>query len=309
MIFPLCRNDRVKNSLSNLIRQNRLPHAMLIEGNTGTGKRTLARFIATAALCNEPNPPCGVCKTCHLASVGTHPDIDITAPEEKKKNISVDQIDRIREIAYLTPHTASGKVLIIEHADTMNSASQNKLLKVLEEPPQNVRFILLAESSNTLLETVVSRCTVFSLSEPDFDSAISYLCVKGYDRENAADMLRANNNNIGKTLESLGSSKISLGIEVARDFFDAIERGHHLDALKHTVILDKNRGEVTKFTKELKDILIEKVKQSAKLRATKLEYTRMFDTVCEMEDLLITNINLSLFFTALTSKIIGIKTN
>lgn len=309
MIFPLCRNERVKDSLAKLVEQKRLPHAMLIEGNAGTGKRTLAKYIAAATLCEEDNSPCGVCKTCHLASVGTHPDIDVTAPEEKKKNISVDQIDRIREIAYLTPHTASGKVLIIEQADTMNAASQNKLLKVLEEPPPNVHFILLAESSNSLLETVVSRCTVFSLSEPDLDSALSYLTDKGYDLENAVAMLRANNNNIGKTLESLGSSKISLGIEVARDFFDVIERGRRLDALKLTMALDKNRGEVAKFTKELKDILIEKIKKSSKLRATKHEYARMFDTVCEMEELLITNVNLSLFFTALTSKLIGIKTN
>lgn len=309
MIFPLCRNERVKDSLSRLIEQKRLPHAMLIEGNAGTGKRTLAGFIAAAALCEEANRPCGVCKTCHLASVGTHPDIDVTAPEEKKKNISVDQIDRIREIAHLTPHTASGKVLIIEQADTMNAASQNKLLKVLEEPPQNVHFILLAESSNSLLETVVSRCTVFSLSTPDFDSALSYLTDEGYDRENVENMLKANGNNIGKTLESLGSSKISLGIEVARDFFDAIERGRRLDALKITVSLDKNRGEVAKFTKELKNILIEKVKKSVKLRATKLEYSRMFDAVCEMEDLLVTNVNLPLFFTTLTSKLIGIKNN
>ena len=73
--------------------------------------------------------------------------------------------------------------------------------------------------------------------------------------------------------------------------------------------LDKNRGEVAKFTKELKNILIEKVKKSVKLRATKLEYSRMFDAVCEMEDLLVTNVNLPLFFTTLTSKLIGIKNN
>ncbi len=309
MSFPLCRNDRVKESLARLIPTGRLPHAMIIEGNSGTGKRTLARYIAKSALCESADAPCGVCRTCHLADVGTHPDIDVTAPEDKKKNIAVNQIDRIREIAYLTPHTASGKVLIIEQADTMNAASQNKLLKVLEEPPQNVYFILVAESSSALLQTVVSRCTVFSLTEPDFDSALTLLCERNIDRDDASAMLKANNNNIGKALESLGSSKVSLGIELARDFFEFVDRKDRLPALKLTVALDKNRAETAKFVKELKSILIEKVKASTRLRATKLEYTKMFDAICETEELLITNVNLSLFFTALTSKLIGIKTN
>ena len=309
MSFPLCRNERVKESLSHLIPTKRLPHAIIIEGNAGTGKRTLAKYIATAALCEETGSPCGVCRTCHLASVGTHPDIDITAPEDKKKNIAVNQIDRIREIAHLTPHTASGKVIIIEQADTMNAASQNKILKVLEEPPKNVHFILIAESASSLLETVVSRCTVFSLSEPDFDSALSELIRRGVNPDDAADLLRANNNNIGKSLESLGSAKVSLGITTARDYFDAIERSDKLAALRVCLVLDKNRAEADKFVKELKSILIEKVKISTRLKITKLEYAKMVDALCEIEDLLITNINLSLFFTALTSKLMRIKTH
>ena len=307
MSFPLCSNDRVKDALLRLISIRRLPHAMIIEGNAGTGKRTLSAYIAKAALCESDKSPCCCCRSCHLADAGTHPDIERIAPEEKKKNISVAQIDRLREIAYFTPHTAFGKVLIIEQADTMNTASQNKLLKVLEEPPENVFFILLTESANSLLNTVVSRCTVFSLYEPEFDEALKVLLDRGADRKSASKLLSLNKNNIGKSLEGLGSSKLSLGIEVARDYIDAIDNKDRLSALKAGMRLEKNRAEVDIFVKELKYILIEKVKASGGLRATRLEYTKLYDTLCEVEPLLITNINISLFFTALTSRLMILK--
>lgn len=307
MSFPLCSNERVRDSLAKLIPTGRLPHAMIIEGSAGTGKRTLASYIAKAALCEADNAPCGCCRSCHLADAGTHPDIERIAPEEKKKNIAVGQIDYLRDIAYLTPHTASGKALIIEQAETMNAASQNKLLKVLEEPPQNVFFILVATSKNALLDTVVSRCTVFTLYEPDYDSAKRVLISRGYPPEKFSDLLATNKNNIGKTLEALGSSKVSQGIEVAEAFMKAIDSGNRLEALRVTAKLDKNRAEVNVFIKELKYILTGKIKASARLRETRLEYTKMHDAVCEAEPLLITNINLSLFFTALTSKLMSVK--
>lgn len=307
MSFPLCGNDRVKDSLLKLIPARRLPHALIIEGDHGTGKRTLAAFIAKAALCDAENTPCGSCRSCHLADVGTHPDIERIAPEEKKKNIAVAQVDRLREIAYFTPHTASGKVLIIEQADTMNTASQNKLLKVLEEPPANVIFVLLCESANHLLETVVSRCTVFSLYPPEFEEALNELCARGLDKNKVSELLLANKNNIGKTLAALGSAKPSAGIEAAQLFAAAIDSGSRLEPLKIAAALEKNRADADVFVKELKNIFVTKVKASGRLKATKLEYTKMYDAVCEIEPLLITNINLSLFFTSLTSKLMMIK--
>lgn len=306
MIFPLCGNERVRDSLLNLIPTKRFPHASIIEGISGTGKRTLADYIAKALLCDAEDVPCCNCQSCHLADSGTHPDLEKIAPEDGKKNIAVAQIDVLREIAYLTPHTSSKKVFIIEKADTMNPASQNKILKILEEPPANVYFILICASASSLLQTVISRCTVFSLSEPDYNDAIKYLIDKGFREDEVSEPLRSNKNNIGKTLEALGSSKVSLGVETANDFFDAIECGDKLAALKCTVSLEKNRAETDIFIKELKFIIINKIKNSAKLRATQLEYTKMYDAVCQAEPLLITNINLSLFFTALVSRIMSL---
>lgn len=309
MIFPLCGNERVRESLANLIPTRRFPHAAIIEGVSGTGKRTLADYIAKALLCENDETPCNRCRSCQLIDAKTHPDLEKVGPEEGKKNIAVAQIDTLREMAFLSPHTSSKKVFIIEKADTMNAASQNKILKILEEPPANVHFILLCDSSSSLLQTVISRCTVFALSEPDYTSAETYLIKQGFDPDEFSDKLVANKNNIGKTLEALGTSKISLGIEVAAEFLNAIDNGNKLSALKCTVPLEKNRAETDVFIKELKFRIIAKIKSSAKLRATRLEYTNMYNAICEYESLLVTNINLSLFFTALVSRLMSLKIN
>ena len=180
MSFPLAGCDRLKNSVCTLLSSNRLPHAIIIEGDIGTGKRTLARYIAKAFVCKEGSLPCGNCRACHLADVGSHPDIEWIAPEEKKKSVAVDKIRSLREMSYTAALSANGRVFIIEKADTMNAASQNSLLKVLEDPPSNVLFILISESSARLLETVVSRCVVFSLFAPNTEVGLKILAERGF---------------------------------------------------------------------------------------------------------------------------------
>ena len=158
-----------------------------------------------------------------------------------------------------------------------------------------------------MLDTVVSRCTVFSLYTPDASSALELLISRGVDKADAEDALVTAKNNIGKALEILGNAKTALGATVALDYFSAISQGNALEALRITAALDKNRADADIFVKELKNILIQKVKTSGKLKATRLEYTKMYDSLCKAEPLLVTNINLSLFFTSLTSKFMSIR--
>lgn len=168
MIFP-SENTRVKNSVQGFITASRIPHAIMIEGESTAANIELARYIAAAAVCDSNTKPCGSCRNCHLSQIGSHPDIATIVPLEGKKNLSVDQIRELRAEAYVKPHSASHRVFIIEDASRMNPQAQNALLKVLEEPPQNVIFILLVPSKTMLLDTIISRCVLLSLLDTKND--------------------------------------------------------------------------------------------------------------------------------------------
>ena len=137
MTGPLIGNERINGSVLCAIKENRLPHAVIIEGEKGTGRHTLAGFLTRAFLCFGEEKPCGACESCRLAGAGSHPDIYIAAPEDGKKNITVAQIRSLRNEAYVKPHIANGRAFIIDMADTMNEQSQNALLKVLEDITEN----------------------------------------------------------------------------------------------------------------------------------------------------------------------------
>ncbi len=168
MIFP-SENTKLKNSIQGFISSGRIPHAILIEGENSAASLELALYIAAAAVCEGDTKPCDTCRNCHLAQVGSHPDITRITSLEGKKNISVDQVRELRAEAFVKPHSASHRVFIIEDASRMNQQSQNALLKVLEEPPKNVIFILLVPSKTLLLDTIISRCVLLSLLDTNCD--------------------------------------------------------------------------------------------------------------------------------------------
>ncbi len=308
MSFPLVGNKRAKDTVESFVSSGRFPHALIIEGEIGTGRKTLAKDLAKTALCEESAPPCGICRNCHLADAGTHPDIQVVAPEEKKKNIAVGQIRELRTIAYHSPHTARRRVFIIQEAETMNAASQNSLLKVLEEPPSDVVFILVATSAKALLDTVVSRCMTLSLSPVSPEEAEEVLKNRhGIKAENLRDLIIEEKNCIGRVLTRLKSKKEGKGRAIAYDYLKAIEKGSVLEALLCVVPLEKNRAEVAKFADELSEILVSKVKSAGNMTNTAREYVKLHTALCDMTPTLDTNINLSLFFSALTSKMMAAK--
>ncbi len=161
MIFP-SENSKLKASVKNFICTRRIPHAIMIEGENSELNLNLGLYIATSAVCDGDDVPCGMCHNCHLASAGSHPDITRVSALDGKKFLSVTQIRELRADAFVKAHQASHRVFIIEDAHRMNEQAQNALLKVLEEPPKNVIFLLLLPSKTMLLDTIVSRCVLLS---------------------------------------------------------------------------------------------------------------------------------------------------
>ena len=148
-----------------LLKHEGLFHAYILSGGNAAQRRALADYIAAAAVCSAGGKePCNACANCRKAGAHIHPDILRITRQEGKREIYVNQMREIKADTAVLPNEAARKVYIIEEADTMNSAAQNAMLKVLEEPPAYAVFLLLAENPRMLLGTVRSRCVELSLA-------------------------------------------------------------------------------------------------------------------------------------------------
>lgn len=145
-------------------------HAIILSSPSREEALEAARRIAAAAVCLRGHDvPCGVCRGCRKASAGTHPDIiPVRRLTDKsgtpRRELTVAQIRDISLDAQVLPGEAERKVYIVEEAELLNLNAQNAALKLLEEPPRTVVFLLCVCNPELLLETVRSRCTAVSLS-------------------------------------------------------------------------------------------------------------------------------------------------
>ncbi len=156
----------------------RLPHAILLQGADGLGKRELAAWLAAAVLCESSTTTlsqCGKCASCRLIAAGSHPDCHWVRPEEDKQLISVDQIrDAIAKLTQ-TSYLQGYKVAIVDPAHQMTVQAANSLLKTLEEPTSRSVLILVTSRASSLLPTVRSRCQRLSVSSPTAEQTLRWL--------------------------------------------------------------------------------------------------------------------------------------
>lgn len=159
-------NNPVEQALSVASGAGRLPHAIILEGSSAEERIKLAKKIAAALVCSEKtDAPCGVCPHCIKSAADSHADVLIYSVEDKPKAFKVDIVREIRNKAYIIPNEADRKVFILENSHTMGVEGQNAILKILEEPPSFVNFIMLCSSKSGFLPTVLSRATVYTLGE------------------------------------------------------------------------------------------------------------------------------------------------
>lgn len=195
----ICANAQIKG-LERSIYTNTVIQSLIIEGQLGTGKKTLANIYANALLCLDSNDkPCGKCKGCKLFLSGNHPDI-FEIKRDKKKSIGVDEIKSLQKEAIIKPNESSRKVFIIHDAHTLTTQAQNALLKLIEEPPKYLSILLICENTMPLLETIVSRCSIIPMPYLSYENIIEGLVQRGVNKENAIIIAQGANGSIGKAL-------------------------------------------------------------------------------------------------------------
>ncbi len=177
----------------------RMPHALLLQGPKGVGKRAFASALAQWLLCEAPEETgaCGRCKSCGWFEQGAHPDFRRLQPTSESgseddsgkktgKLIGIGEIRELGDFIGLVSHQGGWRVVVIQPAEAMNQAAGNALLKTLEEPPAGVLLILVAHQPRRLLATVRSRCRKLAFALPARDQARTWLQEQGLAQAAAA---------------------------------------------------------------------------------------------------------------------------
>ena len=164
----------ITETLKNQVRTGRLSHAYLFIGTRGTGKTTCARILAKAVNCEHPvdGNPCGVCPACRGITEGSVMDV---VELDAASNNGVDNVRALREEAIFSPATVKKRVYIIDEVHMLSMQAFNALLKILEEPPEHLMFILATTELQKVPATILSRCQRHSFKRIDTPVITEYL--------------------------------------------------------------------------------------------------------------------------------------
>ena len=213
---------------------SRRGHAWLLHGPSGLGQYELAQALAQAWLCAQPSPQgaCGVCASCQGFARRTHADLCVLMPEthalalawpldekaqqeidDKKRKPSKEiRVEAARQMVAFTQTTQlgqQGQVVLIHPAERMNTVTANALLKTLEEPPGNTRFVLTTDAMHQLLPTIRSRCQSHAMVSPSSPEALAWLTKQGVDPEQAEVLWRASGGRPSWVLERVQSDGLT----------------------------------------------------------------------------------------------------
>ncbi len=260
-------NERTKKRLGNAILEGKLPHAFIISGAKGAGKKTLALQVSAALNCenlqnNNYSLPCNKCNTCRRIFGGNFTDIKFIRRREDKQSIGVEDIRDARDDMYLSATESDTKIYIIEEAEKITPEAQNALLKVIEEPPTSMVVFFLAKETDRLLTTVKSRSQSIGMEVFEPEKIGEYIKSVSERAANLARINRADfesilmsaDGRIGRALLLLDSD--ASGIKEERETVDAIlsalrQGASYKELYSALSRLPKSRAEFSEMLEEI----------------------------------------------------------
>ena len=225
--------EQMKEHMQHVLKTDKVSHAYIISGESGSGKEFIARIFAKALQCESKQEKgeyleaCNECPSCIKALSENHPDI-ITITHEKPASIGVNDIrHKLRDDVVIKPYESRYKIYIIPEGEKMTVEAQNALLKTLEEPPSYIVIIILTSNLNAFLPTIISRCIVLPMKVARDDSIRKYLMeqcqVVDYKAMLCASFARGN---VGKALELASNERFET---LKNETIELVSRLKHLE--------------------------------------------------------------------------------
>lgn len=265
-----------KQLLENL-RSGKLHHALLFSGNKGIGKSTFAKYLAKIIVANSTN-----------ISLENNPDILLIERDESKKDITIDLIRKITDFTNLTSAFSAKRTVIIDAIDEMNKNASNALLKILEEPNENIFFLLINHNSNKAIPTIKSRCRIIKLGTPEFKDFMSALKLiePNILLEEIKDLFVISSGSIGLALEFYKNN----GLELYAEFEAILINDNEVKIVDFlNKISDKNLSWIV-LEQVINLYLITRVKKSSK---NNFDLNLSFITIDQVNKLLLEVRNLN----------------
>jgi DNA polymerase III subunit delta' len=251
MFDKIIGNERIKKTLRHLIKERRVPNAVLFAGEEGIGKKHFALELAKSFVCLNPKngEACDNCRNCHRTDkieipkpdkkeeyervfFTEHPDIGFVVPF--KTRILVDSIRAIEKEANFRPFEATARFFIIDDADKMNDAAANALLKTLEEPPNSSYIFLITSRPAVLLPTILSRCQIVRFAPVAEKEIEKYLLeTKQFSPDDAEIAAKLANGSLGRALE-IDSEKFRVWRETMLDVLKSLTGRRNYSVLLQT---------------------------------------------------------------------------
>ena len=249
--------------LRTMLRDGRLPHALLFSGLLGVGKRKVAHILAAALLCRREEAPCGDCPSCRAFFAGTHPDYIECAPESRGKGARVIRIDAVREIEKKVarkPLLSGRFVVLIDEAEAMNEAAANSLLKTLEEPAGDVFFLLVTARRAALLPTILSRVRILHFGALSPEVIERALLARGIAEDQARALAAAADGSLSHALLLEEEEGLQLVDDAARTLFSlrTLDTLHLWEKAEELGKLSRARAEdwLLALSRLLRDMLV-----------------------------------------------------
>lgn len=282
-----CYNKRAQETLAAFVNGGRFPHALLLEGPEGSGRRTFAREIAAALFCRGEHKPCGSCNQCRKVLERNHPDVEYYGGDGSRRSFHIDTIRQLRQNAWLLPGEAPCRVCVLCGAENMTDQAQNALLKILEEPPEHTVFILTGENRAMLLPTILSRVQTIRLEPLTPAEILPVLRERCPDQPGEKlEWAAETADTIGQALALLADESLQKHAQLAQRMLELLCNGSEYDLLTAVEPVSRKREDLLEVCTQLRQLLTAELTRAASGGESRFSTRRITRMLEALDDLL-----------------------